>query len=56
MIVFRWKLIEFDLFRRGFIMIKEIDIDGIDVKKIRKLAEEYYRSGDFFVQKLLLRL
>ena len=36
-------------------MIKQIDINKIDLNRIRNLAEEYYRSGDFYCSEAIVK-
>lgn len=36
-------------------MIEQVDINGIDVKRIRELAEEYYRNGDFYCSEAIVK-
>lgn len=37
-------------------MIKQIDINRIDLNRIRNLAEEYYRSGDFYCSEAIVKI
>ena len=36
-------------------MMDKIDIKGIDTDKIKKIAEEYYRSGDFYCSEAVVK-
>lgn len=36
-------------------MIEQININKIDVNRIRKIAEKYYRSGDFYCSEAIVK-
>ncbi len=36
-------------------MIEQIDINEMDINRIRSLAEEYYRNGDFYCSEAIVK-
>lgn len=36
-------------------MIEKIDVNGVDIKRVGEIAEEYYRNGDFFCSEAIVK-
>lgn len=36
-------------------MINKIDIEGIDLKELRSISEDYYRNGDFYCSEAVVK-